>query len=390
MKQTYLFVLCLACLTQLSAQAPYTISSAPVIGDSWTAVIFADFDGVVTYPIAEANGTYDFTALGDLINEDDSLRLRDIPQDQQLRFEVVDPDDFKAENPALQALPEEAIGLTISFPEAEFEMDSFDFDFEFANFGELRTDGFYSLVDFEITLDFNTEEISAEFVLLDTAELVFPFGLGFGDSIRTTTTELSTDFGFPDSTVTNTTWEYVGYGSMTTYFGTFNDVVIIESRERSETFADVTNTGNFMLFQASAGRSLFFLEQGNFLPIVQFDYFGPLQDPAQFDAIDVTITQRDEISGVAERDAADLRLTTFPNPASARLHVNFKQEAAAPVSLRLLDLSGREVATRQAGTLAVGDQRTTLEVPTDLPAGHYFLQLQSGKRTTGKPVVIRR
>lgn len=80
-------------------------------------------------------------------------------------------------------------------------------------------------------------------------------------------------------------------------------------------------------------------------------------------------------------------VSLYPNPAHDHLNVDVTLEVAAPVSLELLDLSGRTVSTVYAGALSAGKHGLRVET-RDLPAGLYMARVQSGASVSTHKVLI--
>lgn len=70
-------------------------------------------------------------------------------------------------------------------------------------------------------------------------------------------------------------------------------------------------------------------------------------------------------------------LTVVPNPATDATQALFAIGTADPVTLDLLDVTGRELRTLKQGILATGEQRLDISL-AGLNAGIYFLRLKSG------------
>ncbi|OAV43631.1 SdrD B-like domain-containing protein [Lewinella sp. 4G2] len=68
-----------------------------------------------------------------------------------------------------------------------------------------------------------------------------------------------------------------------------------------------------------------------------------------------------------------VELSVFPNPATELVNVRFELAEAGEVSLRLVDLAGREVA-RSRRSLTSGSNQLTLELP-QVPNGTYIVEL---------------
>ncbi|RME93337.1 MAG: T9SS C-terminal target domain-containing protein, partial [Bacteroidetes bacterium] len=85
-----------------------------------------------------------------------------------------------------------------------------------------------------------------------------------------------------------------------------------------------------------------------------------------------------------EEVLADLPLQVFPNPASARLQVRFGAELQGEVQLDLLNVAGQRVLAQQFGA----SPQLELDV-SRLPAGIYFLQVQTEQGHATRKVVVR-
>lgn len=87
--------------------------------------------------------------------------------------------------------------------------------------------------------------------------------------------------------------------------------------------------------------------------------------------------------------AATLQLSNFPNPVLDRTVLSFFLPAATDVSLKVFDISGREVATVMNGRSAAG-RHTAVFDAGKLSNGIYLYKLQAGDQTsTRKMLVVR-
>ena len=78
-----------------------------------------------------------------------------------------------------------------------------------------------------------------------------------------------------------------------------------------------------------------------------------------------------------------------PNPAPRDLWVSFTLPRAAPATLRLIDVAGREVRRREVEAVA-GPQRLNLAEGVRLPAGIYAVKLTQGEHSvTARASVVR-
>lgn len=76
----------------------------------------------------------------------------------------------------------------------------------------------------------------------------------------------------------------------------------------------------------------------------------------------------------------------FPNPFSGRTRLSLSVPETGPVTLRVYDALGREVATLVDAVLEAGSHAVTFEAP-GLPAGVYYARLQAGARSATRTLV---
>ena len=80
-------------------------------------------------------------------------------------------------------------------------------------------------------------------------------------------------------------------------------------------------------------------------------------------------------------------LRIFPNPANTEATISYKLDKDAQVSLRIFDISGRNIATRHLGQRLAGENSQTIHCG-NLATGIYFIQIQSGDQTRNGKLVI--
>ena len=86
---------------------------------------------------------------------------------------------------------------------------------------------------------------------------------------------------------------------------------------------------------------------------------------------------------------ARLGLTVFPNPATATTTVVFELPQAGPVSLTVVDETGRQVRTvLSEQPTARGPQQRPVPLQ-NLPAGLYFLRLEAGGVIQTEKLIVR-
>jgi parallel beta helix pectate lyase-like protein len=111
----------------------------------------------------------------------------------------------------------------------------------------------------------------------------------------------------------------------------------------------------------------------------------------QGSAIDVGAHEFGVTVGVEVRSQLEFALGGFqPNPAGAVLNVAFVLPRAEPATLRLLDVSGRELAMREVGSLGPGRHVVRLNEASRTPPGVYWLRLTQGSRSlVTRGVIVR-
>ena len=88
---------------------------------------------------------------------------------------------------------------------------------------------------------------------------------------------------------------------------------------------------------------------------------------------------------------AGLSLAGFrPNPAAGDVFVEFSLPSSGPASLRIFDIAGRAVVTREVGGLGAGRHQIRLDGGAALRGGAYVMQIsQGGRMVTRRGVIVR-
>ena len=94
-------------------------------------------------------------------------------------------------------------------------------------------------------------------------------------------------------------------------------------------------------------------------------------------------------AGEADADALALGLSVAPNPLGATTTVRFETPAAGPVSLRVFDATGRQVATLLDRELGAGPASAELDA-RGLAAGVYVVRLQAGATVATQQISVVR
>jgi len=127
-----------------------------------------------------------------------------------------------------------------------------------------------------------------------------------------------------------------------------------------EIFTEIKNYG--MIYAATHGRGIFRVEK----------YF--------------TVGDEEYSENGISNDA---NLTIFPNPSSDNINVSFDLSDNSNVQLKVFDLSGKLMYSRNINSLSKGNQKVEVKVDS-FSRGTYLLQLISGNKTsTAKLVIVR-
>jgi len=79
----------------------------------------------------------------------------------------------------------------------------------------------------------------------------------------------------------------------------------------------------------------------------------------------------------------------YPNPFNSMTRITYGLPLASRVYLKLFDLSGRELMTKNEGNKQAGNHTLTLNV-TDLPSGLYFVRLKAAEKVFTRKVMLIR
>ena len=90
--------------------------------------------------------------------------------------------------------------------------------------------------------------------------------------------------------------------------------------------------------------------------------------------------------GIKELNSGVSSLNVVPNPMTSESVLSFVAEKNADYTIRVTDITGKEVAVKQLEG-RVGENHTTLE-RNNLPAGVYFMVLSDGKNVVTKRFTV--
>lgn len=383
MRIIYTLFAAFAVCTFAHAQVIIGAESAPLIGDSWATYNVIIPSAQFPVPTVGTETAYDFSAVGDLEDEDYELAVKDIPLDSIARLDILAVPAGTSE-PAFENLPASAILSSFIFP----ELDDNGNEFALNNVLDVNDTAVFTLV--EADLNFFTGGV--DLVPLAEPELVFTFGREFGASTTTTssTVEDDVDFNSQDSTFVTETKTYAGYGSLNTWFADYDEVAVYQTVSELRFYTrTLGSTDPFTIASVQITVTYDFIRPGSFAPVVSYFYDTFDRDNLTVpESVNFTYSQPLNLTDATYVDTELLRLSAAPNPATEAVNVAFEQPATGSVRLGLYDASGREVLRRNLGELPAGSQRIPVALPEALPVGTYFLRLSSGVSTAAIPLII--
>lgn len=83
-------------------------------------------------------------------------------------------------------------------------------------------------------------------------------------------------------------------------------------------------------------------------------------------------------------------LLVYPNPTTQSIQIEYFLEAPLPISLYLIDFSGRRIKILKRNKIEVGNQREIFDFPHELPEGIYQIVLETEKSISAKKVVYHK
>ncbi|HMV90504.1 MAG TPA: T9SS type A sorting domain-containing protein, partial [Cyclobacteriaceae bacterium] len=102
------------------------------------------------------------------------------------------------------------------------------------------------------------------------------------------------------------------------------------------------------------------------------------------------LTKSDVVTSIeVETLASRYDLLVYPNPAAADLKFSYKLSKPTPVSISMIDHSGRNVKTLLSTMQGSGQHESSFDRQTlGLSAGEYVLQFKFGKATVPVKVIL--
>ncbi len=93
------------------------------------------------------------------------------------------------------------------------------------------------------------------------------------------------------------------------------------------------------------------------------------------------------VTGINDPVSVDNIIKIFPNPASAECSISFHVEERARTTVSIVNLNGQVIKSYNKGTLVSGNYSQTISAKA-LPAGMYFVVLETGNQKVYKKLVV--
>ena len=175
----------------------------------------------------------------------------------------------------------------------------------------------------------------------------------------------------------------LAYGAFAGYLQLPTADYVLEVRDETGT----VTVGSYMAPLASLGlqgQSLAVVASGFLNPAnnnngAGFGLFGVLPSGGFF--IPLVLTNTDESA------LNSSKITTYPNPVSDKLTVEFNSEMASAVNFQMYNSAGKLVRNGNPGAMAFKGQNFSVDV-SDLPSGLYILTLNDGKSKISSKIQV--
>jgi PKD repeat protein len=92
--------------------------------------------------------------------------------------------------------------------------------------------------------------------------------------------------------------------------------------------------------------------------------------------------------GLEDATNNDLQMTVYPNPVQNEINVDFVVDQNYDAVFRLIDITGKQLATLGVAELLQGDNHFVFNVPPGTTKGLYFLQMEAGNKVFTHKIII--
>jgi len=219
-------------------------------------------------------------------------------------------------------------------------------------------------------------------------ELVFPFTYGSSVSDQSSGVQWVNVGGmsFEQTRDKITSRTVDAYGSLTTPFGTFNNVLRVRTTESIadtlRTIIPVASSQEIVRYTWYSADERYVLMHMDSIAVISFGLPVDINHAHMFRSGEI-MTSIEE-----ERLADKLELSVFPNPSRERLTVSFQLDHAERLSLRLSNIIGQELLREDLDYPSIGKRQHELDVSM-LGPGYYLLSVQTTQGVASIKVQIQ-
>lgn len=173
------------------------------------------------------------------------------------------------------------------------------------------------------------------------------------------------------------------YGTLQLPSGTYNNVLRVKT---SRYVSWTASPGGPLGGNGTTYDTLYqWFDAAQRFPLLSIEHFSVQSMIGSFSKTSVRVSdavmRSPEIS-----DAATFQV--FPNPATQQTNLHFSLQEKQHVTLRLFDLSGREIRTLDKGMLDPGDHREEFFLQ-NIEAGVYLLELHAGEHREQRRIIVQ-
>lgn len=105
-------------------------------------------------------------------------------------------------------------------------------------------------------------------------------------------------------------------------------------------------------------------------------------------SLDITLTSTGVNAELVTEQVRSFELhQNYPNPFNPSTNINFSLPESQQVSLKIYDISGREIATLIDGFKSIGEHSVSFDA-SNLSSGVYIYQLKAGNRVDTKRMLL--
>ncbi len=354
--KTFISLVCGLLMTSLAwGQATIDANTVLQIGESTSVKLGLDYWNPGP---GGANQNWDFSALSH--NQDWDWRFYDPSQ-------TVFADSFPSANMAF-ALP--VANAPESWSYYRFANDSLHYLGAASILSPTDSTGFYQIFEQDPDL-----------------ELVFPFTYGTSVSDQAKGVQWVNVGGmtFAQTRDKTTSRTVDAYGSLTTPYGTFNNVLRVRT---TESIADTLRTIFPVASSQEIVRYTWYSADERYV-LMQMDSIASLSFGQPVDINHAHMFRSGEIMTSLEQDqlATKLNLQAFPNPSRERLSIRFQLDGAEKVKIRLSNIIGQDLIREELFYPSIGERQHELDVSM-LGAGYYLLSIETAQGVASIKVQI--